>query len=1283
MELLKKSKYSCFRRNQVVFLIKKRSFLFSFLLINFLFISSISPHPGFVSYEYALPELKKVLGSENLPMEKPPVTPHFDFAYPSSYGTLKGIFIVPFDSIREVVELAQRTDIEAYVFPFMEEREFTRYRIISSKIGEDKFLPDYGKEVFSVPHDFIFLAHLPSNSFKKEFYQNLIDEVKSGKGLVCIPSKDNINSLFPVTISLQSENSSVWKIEKEHFITRGIPWDILPEVRVPIIKKTEGDILVKGADNIPLIITSNYNNGRMVFLNTDISHILPNPELLIHKKSVNRYWEWYYLILWRAIEWVSKREPEVKITSIFPDGKVIKREEWKLCEIKNNMTYYLKKEPVIEIINSEIFEGIIEIELFNKYGEKILSKEIEGNKNKILQTEIPKFIPSGRYFIKVILRDKDKKIIDQAGASFSVISNLRLEKIEPDKNFYLQGEEANIEIEINSFSSKEVPAKIFFKTVDTYGRETFYEEKDIILNPYEEKNIKLRLKPKDTLSTCQYLYVEIKDKNGNTICSDRKVLFYPRSFKIAYSDYLMGLWTSLPASYLVDFYYHRLKEFGFNLHPLNWLREEVVEIATENNFFVTVENLWYLNSWEEVYPEGVRKPCLSDPSVIISEKERVQRIIKNLLKYGISGYAISEEMALSKSLPETEVCFGPHCRRNFIKWLEKRYEKIEKLNEEWETSYKSWEEIKQIGWMEIKNQKNFVPWIDFRMFMEDVWCGTMKNFKEWVNEIHPEVPAGYNCGDYSDNAFNGYNRFKLGKYVDYSIEYLFPFLETEGDGRENPLNFEVLSSSMGEKAHLLTPIGYRYNMAIYTYRPYYIMLNRGCGITFYSGAEGTNTDYQIFPDWSRTKRTEEIERGTKDLREGLGKLIINSERENYGIGVFLNHSSVFRATAEELSAEQNIFNDQSLKNSYKFYLKSRFNIHRLIQGAGFQYDFIDGDLTEEELKKIKVLIIPYGLCLSDETIKNLTQFCKKGGKIISCLRTGVCDEHGKLIDRNNEIEKLFGFKREGRMHSFNKEEITIKESIGVFSPGDKIKVEGKEKISLSEGKAFAIYYDGTPAIIRNNCGNGEVWYLNCLPDFDEKGVQLLKAILKECGISSGFELKTDEKPPIIKQTLLKKGDLKYLALQKPGGYNSKINSYRIEFEKPYYIYNVRENEFLGKKKELDLNISEYQTLFLALYPYKIESVMIKGEKKAKRGKGWRFQIKIEVSNKNSGDHILNLKVYDSKENLREDYSKNIIAEKGLYKGEIPFANNDPKGKWQIFVKEVVSGKTDKFELEVF
>lgn len=83
----------------------------------------------------------------------------------------------------------------------------------------------------------------------------------------------------------------------------------------------------------------------------------------------------------------------------------------------------------------------------------------------------------------------------------------------------------------------------------------------------------------------------------------------------------------------------------------------------------------------------------------------------------------------------------------------------------------------------------------------------------------------------------------------------------------------------------------------------------------------------------------------------------------------------------------------------------------------------DEYLNEETLKKLKLLILPNSACISEKQIESIYNFVNGGGVLLCDFESGMYDEYGNVIDRQNwldflGIEKIAGVFKPSRIEDY-------------------------------------------------------------------------------------------------------------------------------------------------------------------------------------------------------------------------------------------------------------------------
>ncbi|HEY3415823.1 MAG TPA: hypothetical protein VGM23_02970, partial [Armatimonadota bacterium] len=98
-------------------------------------------------------------------------------------------------------------------------------------------------------------------------------------------------------------------------------------------------------------------------------------------------------------------------------------------------------------------------------------------------------------------------------------------------------------------------------------------------------------------------------------------------------------------------------------------------------------------------------------------------------------------------------------------------------------------------------------------------------------------------------------------------------------------------------------------------------------------------------------------------------------------------------------------------------------------------------------------------------------------------------------------------------------------------------------------------------------------------------------------------------------------------------------------------------------------------------PYQIQGVSLNAALQVKRGAVLPYSVNIQGAD-GSVDHVLRIEVLDPRNREPICYQQNVLAVKGRYQGRLPIALNDPVGRWQIKVTDVISGKVTATDVRV-
>jgi len=505
-----------------------------------------------------------------------------------------------------------------------------------------------------------------------------------------------------------------------------------------------------------------------------------------------------------------------------------------------------------------------------------------------------------------------------------------------------------------------------------------------------------------------------------------------------WSEYEIIMWTGDSAykkPEKLPVFWKRLREMGVTagmVHgdgDLRPLLEEKVPYYVENmvnkglclKFSSNVRD-WdkFVTAWKSKRDEAgcVRDYCFDDPQWRGWARKEVESLVKKNAPHAPLLYNLRDELSVTQSANPFDYDFAPAALAGFRKWLEGRYHTLAALNAEWETQFKTWDEVKPFTTDRIKNRMasgdawprgnpdwqavqklkfqpfklsgpatrwNFAPWADHRTYMDVSLAGMLDELRRTAHALDQWTPVGIE-GTQMPSAFGGYDLWRLSQSLDWVEPY-------------DVCGARAIFGSFMPGRTFLTTVGEQ-DAAAARRRLWHLLLegDRGCLIWWSEDSIDWKSD-----DYALTPRAKALIPVLQEMRGPLAQLIFQATRERDPIAIHYSQPSVQAAwlieSVEDGSTWLRRFS--SYEAARNLHAKVRMNWMRTLENAGYSPVYLSSEQIEQgALAKFRTLVLPRSYALSDREAAEIGKFLAPAGatvrNVLADGYAGFFDEHCRL-----------------------------------------------------------------------------------------------------------------------------------------------------------------------------------------------------------------------------------------------------------------------------------------------
>ncbi len=1105
-------------------------------------------------------------------------TPHINWARPLQGGKIKVLALTPYPSYRELAELTQRVDIEltsmVWTLPYKALFEYGPYYGV---LTNEDVLANVDR-LLTREYDVILLAGINWTNLTAVQRGEIVRKVKNGCGFVEIANNGKDTEL--AEISAFKGNADVGTAipakTRDGFLSTAIPFELFPPA---IYRKGEADGDVFAASKgSPWVVQRQVEKGRSVGLGwycgggsgRMINGATPELPYPMPGAAFKEYFELYQLLMAKAIVAAAGREPAVRFDKISAVGQ-------------NN-------EVAININFAGTPSAPLKLTAFvrSSDNEELARKTFDLAPTATASVKLPAPPWGARHLLGLILADAEGKVIDFGAVALNHSSGFEIRGLKAERDLYAEGDTASFTVDVSKPG-----CELRWSLVDAYSRvvaagtqqaQTTNKITAVIAN-----NLKMR----------HYDFRAELLVNG-TVADRREtaITVAPAPEKLVWDDYEPGIWITPRGAdgirpHMRPLLAEKLREMRMqtilaNHRPLD------ITFATQFNFNPTVFQ-HAGTAGARVSPEYqktgdkmllIRKPCLSDPAFFNGQVEAFKKIGQECAPYAPRFYWFGDELSLSGywSTP-IDFCFSPTCLVHFREFLMKKYGSLAAINRQWGTDYKKLEDVLPETAAEARKHTdgNYGAWADHLEYMDGLLLEYINKItNEGLRSTDPGARTSIS-GPQAASAYGGNDWYRQTPIYSGMMSY---------DGGSL---LELMRSFAPDSFNLPWFLGYD------------IVGGRVCYNLWRSlmfgarGAMAFHVPSLINPDFTLSESGQGVVKYLPEIVDGTGKLVLNAlaERPAPEIMIVYSQPSIRSAFIEGRAKEH-----ENLRWKYVM----------LCRNFGIPFRFVADDQIAKGLLaeiKPKLVVFPDNNALSDDCLKQVENYLRQGGKILTDGNFGGMDASCRIVKR-----KLPDSKSVLRV---------LKPSTGYYEAWN------KSRLLRSESDWSAL----------NNDRNLFAQVLG------HAGIAPLCKVLQSDGapfLDAEIDIMTDRQ------------DNRYALVISREENPTEI---KLEFSTPKYVRDIRG---AGNK------LMNSNPVFVALLPAE-ETAPLSLEAS---GSGRDFTLNIDASTKRDTVIRLTVTAPDGKE--VQWYNANLNAPLGKAVHKLQFALNDQPGDWKIRAREIVSGR---------
>lgn len=1155
-------------------------------------------------------------------------TPHYEWARPYAPGKPRVLFVVPRTMApREIVELWQRFDLDFEAFTiahsglmsFESDAGAAPYDLaVQGTSIEEKTDEILAK--LQQPYDAFVMANASFDILPREAQYKILKQVSDGAGLVFAFGRSTRLPLFKKPLA-----------EDRALITQGVA---LAQTSIFSRDEVRKALRVQQSSELPdkIVETYAFGKGRLAVLNYGVgSGTYYGGQGLTPAEPYSFTWAADYdqllSLVYKTILWSSAaRRPQVSFGKLPEQGVAVARGSLPLAvdvELTSRKAEGMSgKLTAIIRDRSNIEESRVEQPLKLAPGAQAI------------KLQLPR-LKTGGHFLNLFCTTA-KGVEAWASLYFEVTDPLTFTSFGTASEFAERGAQPAAQAVLTAPAPAN--AAVLITLTDTNDRVYLSRR---VPAPVGQTTVSLgKLDLSGATAIASRLHGELRVGN-ETVAAGDQMLFVPHR---QHDEFRSIIWGIGGDSGLTWIGMRQLRAAGFTDHLAHPSPEGKTERLMALGDMPLVcyayrvmghgdEQGWRKDDWVKDVADG----CFYNPELHEKARDLVIDRIKAVIPYGPSLYSLGDE-----NYYDYQSGFSPTALVAFRKMLQGKYGDVAALNRAWGTNYASWDEVQPTDVDEGLKQGLWPQVHDHMSFNEQEYADYHHYLRDEIRKADPGAWVGAEGSEPGDLEKTIAGMEIWGPYSDKRGNELLRSLAPTQLVRGNWWGGYVGSHGARAGADIL----------------WRQLISGAVNTSLYFAATGSEGLFAA--DMSYAGYFEKMLPDLREIYGGIGQLIAASTVPDDGLAIHWSQASehstkMFSAVGSPAASQGNLLG--------------------LLDRIGFGYRFVTTGMIEGGgLGKgnLRALFLPCSQAISNAEAAQIKAFVAGGGLLIADVGPGSMDGNCKPLWKagpqwQGQLDDLLGITRNGEPKT---KPVTSNLSLRLGSstlPLNDFAVRADQSV-VGQGVATV---ENTPVFLGGASGKGKVVFLNFpFPNPEHPdAVNFLRALLAELGLKPMAAL-TDSRGYLMRR--FRNGALQLVGVVRE---TETAQAPALKLARPAYVYDTRSGKLLGKTDTIALLTTGPKNRVFAILPQAAGAPTIQAPAAAQRGMAITLKINFAAAGGDPAGRILRLQA------LRPDGAEAMAYRSYLtMQGEqaatmLPWAWNDPAGRWTLRVTDVATGQS--------